>query len=122
MPPTRRQSSATQLQPLPEIVDPRWICGRYAMSPRQLERHVADGVLKPFRPGQRRLRFYTREVIEAFEGLQALKGRTFLASQPETVRRRKYHPPPIEPVSHSSLNGYDGIPDLPDDIDVVEPD
>jgi len=88
------RTATPPLQPLPEIVDSHWICGRYLMSPRMLDRHIQSGKLHPFKPGQRRLRFYTRDVIEAFEGPKALKGRTFLASQPENVPRRKYPPRP----------------------------
>ncbi len=49
------------------IVDAAWIRQRYGVSPRFIDRRIAEGHLRPFKVGNHVNRFYADEVIAYFE-------------------------------------------------------
>jgi hypothetical protein len=50
-----------------QVVDAAWIRQRYGVSPRFIDRRIADGSLKPFKLGNHINRFYADEVVAYFE-------------------------------------------------------
>lgn len=54
-------------EPLRPVVDAAWIRERYGVSPRFIDRRIADGSLRPFKVGTHANRYYQDEVIAYFE-------------------------------------------------------
>lgn len=49
------------------IVDADWICSRYGVSRRFIDRRIAEGTLRPFKVGTHVNRFYADEVVSFME-------------------------------------------------------
>jgi len=56
-----------QDETLRQVVDAAWIRERYGVSPRFIDRRIADGSLRPFKVGTHANRFYADEVLAFME-------------------------------------------------------